>query len=75
MSSNEHAHLQDLARLRFLVIDEADRMISQGNFPQLKRIFGSINRANPPPLSQAEIEAAMESDDDDDDPDRLRSLQ
>ena len=71
MSSNEYSHLNELSQLRFLVIDEADRMIKQGSFPQLKQIFELINLANPPPEDPNDIEE--ESDDDDDD-DRLKSL-
>jgi ATP-dependent RNA helicase DDX24/MAK5 len=51
------------------VIDEADRMIKQGSFPQLKQIFEVINQANPPPDVNYEDD---ESDDDDDN--RLQSL-
>ena len=70
MSSNDYSHLNDMSQLRFLVIDEADRMIKQGSFPQLKQIFEVINRANPPP-SNDEHE---EDSDDDSDTDRLQSL-
>jgi len=44
MASGSHTHLQNLTKLRFLVIDEADRMISQGNFPQLTKIFEEIQK-------------------------------
>lgn len=73
MSRNEYSHLNELSQLRFLVIDEADRMIKQGSFPQLKQIFEVINHANPPLEDSNEMED--ESDDDEDDEDRLRSLQ
>lgn len=69
MSSNEYSHLNDLSQLRFLVIDEADRMIKQGSFPQLKQIFEVINQANPPPPNDDE-----EEESEDDDEDRLQSL-
>jgi len=72
MSSNDYSHLNELSQLRFLVIDEADRMIKQGSFPQLKQIFEVINLANPPPEDPNEME---DESDDDDDEDRLRSLQ
>ena len=72
MSSNDYSHLNELSQLRFLVIDEADRMIKQGSFPQLKQIFEVINLANPPPEDPNEMEDKI---DDDDDEDRLRSLQ
>lgn len=69
MSSNEYSHLNDLSQLRFLVIDEADRMIKQGSFPQLKQIFEVINRANPPPSNAVEDDESDEEDDE-----RLQSL-
>lgn len=47
MSSRQHRHLTELSQLRFLVIDEADRMIQQGSFPQLVHIFDAIEHANP----------------------------
>jgi len=72
MSSNDYSHLNHLSQLRFLVVDEADRMIKQGSFPQLKQIFELINLANPPPEDPNELE---DESDDDDDEDRLRSLQ
>ena len=51
-----------MSNLRFLVIDEADRMISQGNFPQLKQIFTFIKRNSP----HHQTELDHEDDDDDD---------
>uniref|UniRef100_A0A6U0TJF8 RNA helicase n=1 Tax=Eucampia antarctica TaxID=49252 RepID=A0A6U0TJF8_9STRA len=71
MSNGEHPHLNDLSRLRFLVIDEADRMIKQGSFPQLSQIFEAINRANPPIEDDSEEEYDEEESDDED---RLKSL-
>ena len=71
MSCKEHPHLMDLTQLRYLVIDEADRMISQGSFPQLSKIFDLINEANPPP---EEEDWSDEEEEDDDDPHRMRSL-
>ncbi|GAX11546.1 ATP-dependent RNA helicase DDX24/MAK5 [Fistulifera solaris] len=47
MSSREHPHLNDLSQLRFLVLDEADRMNQQGSFEQLRRILDAVHRANP----------------------------
>lgn len=70
MSSEEHPHLMDLTKLRYLVVDEADRMIKQGSFPELSKIFSLINEANPPPSE----DGGDGFDDDDDDPDRLKSL-
>jgi len=71
MSNKEYTHLNNLTQLRFLVIDEADRMIKQGSFPQLKQIFELINLANPPP---EEEDSDDESDFDEDEDDRLKSL-
>ncbi|CAN0394568.1 unnamed protein product, partial [Discosporangium mesarthrocarpum] len=34
-----HEHLRRLASLRHLVIDEADRMLERGHFPELERLF------------------------------------
>jgi len=34
--------LQDLSLLRYLVIDEADRMVEDGHFPELYKIFSRI---------------------------------
>lgn len=74
ISSNDYSHLGELSQLRFLVIDEADRMIKQGCFPQLKQIFEVIKQANPPLADPNDIEEESD-DDDDDDHDRLKSLQ
>lgn len=54
ISSRDYEHLNDLSQLRFLVIDEADRMVNQrGSFPELSKILDAVHRANP-----------MEEDDD-----------
>ena len=71
MSSKDYEHLNDLTQLRFLCIDEADRMIKQGSFPQLKQIFELIDAANPAPQDD---ESDDEDSSDDDDDDRLRGL-
>jgi ATP-dependent RNA helicase DDX24/MAK5 len=70
MSSNEYSHLNNLTQIRFLVIDEADRMIKQGSFPQLRQIFEVINAANTPPPENDDAEDVSEEDDDQ----RLRSV-
>lgn len=72
MSSKEYGHLNNLAQLQFLVVDEADRLVKQGSFPQLRQIFDEINRANPPPEDE-DSEDDGDSDSDSDDG-RLRSL-
>ena len=70
MSSDNHPHLMELTKLRYLVVDEADRMIKQGSFPQLAQIFSRINEANPPPSEDGGDDVG----DYDDDSDRLQSL-
>lgn len=39
--------MQNFSQIKFLVIDEADRMVRQGSFPQLARILEAVDRANP----------------------------
>lgn len=36
------AHLSDMSELRYFVIDEADRMIADGYFPELRSIINLI---------------------------------
>ena len=45
MSSKEHPHLQELSKTRFLVLDEADRMVEKHCYPQLVSILGSVESA------------------------------
>ena len=66
MSSGEHRHLSDLTKLRFLVIDEADRMISQNSFPQLQSILEKVRIANPSLEDMLEDDSDSDGDDDDD---------
>jgi len=61
ISKNEIPYLSDLSQIRFLVIDEADRMIQQNSFPQLSRILDAVQQSNP-----------MDDDDDDDSDDDLQ---
>lgn len=70
MSSKEHLHLNELSKIRFLVVDEADRMIQQGSFPQLVKILDAIHDANPL-YDEGESE---DDEDDDDDEDRMSGL-
>jgi ATP-dependent RNA helicase DDX24/MAK5 len=72
MSSRDHAHLNNLTALRFLVIDEADRMVQQGSFPQLERILEAVHTANP--LSYDDEELEKDLDDDNEQNGRLLSL-
>jgi hypothetical protein len=44
ISDPELVVLQDLSRLRYLVVDEADRMVEDGHFPELFKIFNQIRR-------------------------------
>lgn len=74
MSSKDYTHLNNLAQLRFLVVDEADRMIKQGSFPQLQQIFEVINRANPPPSQDDDSDGDDSELNDDNDDHRLKSL-
>ncbi|GMF16708.1 unnamed protein product [Phytophthora lilii] len=42
-----HEHMKDLATtLRFLVVDEADRMLQPGSYPELEKIFDVLRRKN-----------------------------
>merc|ERR1712071_76566 len=75
MSSSEHSHLSNMSHLRFLVIDEADRMISQGNFPQLKQIFAFIQKNSPQSPPEETDSENEESESDSEDEDRLKHLQ
>jgi hypothetical protein len=43
MTNNEEvAAFSDLSGVRYLVVDEADRMVEDGHFPELSRIFSRI---------------------------------
>jgi len=64
-----------MSHLRFLVIDEADRMISQGNFPQLKQIFAFIQKNSPQSPPEETDSENEESESDSEDEDRLKHLQ
>ncbi|RHY27596.1 hypothetical protein DYB32_010017, partial [Aphanomyces invadans] len=45
MESGETPHFDTLQDdLRFLIVDEADRMLQQGSFPQLESIFERVNK-------------------------------
>ncbi|ETV87006.1 hypothetical protein, variant 1 [Aphanomyces astaci] len=45
MESGETHHFDTLQDdLRFLIVDEADRMLQQGSFPQLETIFERVNK-------------------------------
>lgn len=40
-----HAHLSRLETLRHLVVDEADRMLERGHYPELNRLFSMLAKA------------------------------
>lgn len=68
--------MNDLSQIRFLVIDEADRMIQQGSFPQLVRILDEIHKANPMDDDDDKDDDSEDDQDEDDNqgPKRLSSL-
>lgn len=72
MSSRQHEHLNNLTQLRYLVIDEADRMIQQGSFPQLERILEAVHIANPLDDNDEDMDQDMDSENQQSD--RLLSL-
>ena len=45
-------HLNDLEKLKFLVLDEADRMIEFGHFRELRSILDRVNGAQAVPSSR-----------------------
>mmetsp|Transcript_14905 Transcript_14905/g.36272 ORF Transcript_14905/g.36272 Transcript_14905/m.36272 type:complete len:369 (-) Transcript_14905:538-1644(-) len=67
ISSNEYEHLNDLAQIRFLVLDEADRMTQDHCFPQMLSILEAIDEANPSPGSDDESDGSDGEEDDEDD--------
>jgi ATP-dependent RNA helicase DDX24/MAK5 len=62
MSSKDYAHLNDLSQVRYLVIDEADRMVKQGSFPQLSSILDALQRANPMDDDDSDDEGELDLD-------------
>jgi superfamily II DNA/RNA helicase len=81
MSSQQYRHLNNLSQVRFLVIDEADRMVDMTSsnganpykFPELIKILDAIHQANP-----LMNDSSMNDDDLDNDrngdPDRMLGL-
>ena len=43
--AGSHAHLSRLEDLRHLVVDEADRMLERGHYPELNRLFSMLEKA------------------------------
>ena len=64
--------MTDLSQIRFLVLDEADRMTQEHCFPQLLSILSSIHEANPRDGDEEDDES--ESDEEEDDEDRMLGL-
>eukprot|EP00592_Proboscia_alata_P000407 CAMPEP_0194369116 /NCGR_PEP_ID=MMETSP0174-20130528/17375_1 /TAXON_ID=216777 /ORGANISM="Proboscia alata, Strain PI-D3" /LENGTH=975 /DNA_ID=CAMNT_0039145853 /DNA_START=21 /DNA_END=2948 /DNA_ORIENTATION=+ len=78
MSKDPHVHFSDFSHLQYVVVDEADRMIMQNSFPQLRQIFGAVNKIQKEyqDLIATRIEDDADADEhEDDDTDRLKSLQ
>ena len=72
MTSGDHDHLKDLSQIRYLVLDEADRMTQEHSFPQLIKILDAIHAANP---GEEDLEDdGDETDDDENDDGRLHGL-
>jgi ATP-dependent RNA helicase DDX24/MAK5 len=55
-----------LSQIRFLVIDEADRMVSQGSFKELGRILDAVQAANPMDEDDEDEDDAVSDNGDDD---------
>jgi ATP-dependent RNA helicase DDX24/MAK5 len=66
MSSKNYQHLNEMSQIRFLVIDEADRMIQQGSFPELVKILDAIHDANPLEGNDESVEPDSEEDEEQD---------
>lgn len=71
ISSRDYEHLADLSQIRFLVMDEADRLTQDHSFPQLLKILERIHEENPGLEDQDTID---ESNDDMEKEDRLLGL-
>jgi ATP-dependent RNA helicase DDX24/MAK5 len=57
--------MSDLSQIRFLVLDEADRMVQKHCFPQLVQILESVHSANPGSEQEEDDDDTDESDDED----------
>lgn len=64
--------MNDLSKVKFLVLDEADRMTQDHCFPQLIQILQCINQANP--ADENSEDEGRNSDKDDNDSHRLLGL-
>ncbi|KAG7355059.1 DEAD/DEAH box helicase domain protein [Nitzschia inconspicua] len=76
LSSGDHAHLRDLSSIRFLVLDEADRLTQEHSFPQLIEILDAVHAANLGESEGNEETDAINDESylDDEDGDRLLGL-
>ena len=74
ISSGSHAHLSDLSQIKFLVLDEADRMVQKHCFPQLLQILETVHNANPGLPDGDDTDDESDDDDSDDDENHLESL-
>ncbi|KDO34308.1 hypothetical protein SPRG_19122 [Saprolegnia parasitica CBS 223.65] len=68
MEAGESHHFAALNRdLQFLIVDEADRMLQPGSFPQLQKIFEKINSNTAKPVKGKVLEDMDDDDEDDED--------
>ncbi len=51
--SSGNPHFRNIATLRFLVVDEADRMMEEGHFAELANIFRRLPQARTPAIPMA----------------------
>ncbi|RQM12915.1 hypothetical protein DD237_006815 [Peronospora effusa] len=62
-----HEHMKDMAStLRFLVVDEADRMLQPGSYPELENIFDALRRKSNAAASKLLNLSDSEEEDDED---------
>ncbi|KAG7378429.1 ATP-dependent RNA helicase ddx24 [Phytophthora pseudosyringae] len=62
---SNHEHMKDLSTtLRFLVVDEADRMLQPGSYPELEKIFDVLRRKNT--SASSELSNLSDNEDEDD---------
>lgn len=74
MTSGDHDHLKDLSQIRYLVLDEADRMTQEHSFPQLIKILDAVHAANPGDEDLEEDGDESDEDDDENEDVRLHGL-
>lgn len=71
ISDSDLLVLQDLSRLRYLVVDEADRMVEDGHFPELFKVFNLIRRhekissLGKDPIDESHVSQGFSQDDTD----------